>query len=73
MKLLVNIYRGLPIIAVNCNLLTELEAKVEGSVRSWIGAGIRREYSGRRVDLSKIKFPVMAGVVTLEGELSFVG
>ncbi|MDD3000141.1 MAG: hypothetical protein PHF29_00115 [Candidatus Riflebacteria bacterium] len=38
-----------------------------------IGAGIRRELAGRRVDLSKIKFPVMAGVVTLEGELSFVG
>lgn len=38
-----------------------------------IGAGVRRELAGRRVDLSKIKFPVMAGVVTLEGELSFVG
>ncbi len=38
-----------------------------------IGAGIRRELSGRRIDLSKLKFPVKAGVVSLQGELCFVG
>ena len=38
-----------------------------------ISAGIRRELSGRRIDLTKIKFPVKAGVVTLQGELCFVG
>ena len=38
-----------------------------------ISAGIRRELSGRRIDLSKIKFPVKAGVVSLQGELCFVG
>lgn len=38
-----------------------------------ISAAIRRELSSRRVDLSKIKFPVKAGEVTLQGELSFVG
>ena len=38
-----------------------------------ISAGIRRELSGRRIDLNKIKFPVKAGVVTLQGELCFVG
>ncbi len=38
-----------------------------------ISASVRRELAGRRIDLSKIKFPVMAGVVTLQGELCFVG
>lgn len=38
-----------------------------------ISAGIRRELSGRRIDLSKLKFPVKAGVVSLQGELCFVG
>ncbi|KAF1082014.1 MAG: hypothetical protein GQF41_1654 [Candidatus Rifleibacterium amylolyticum] len=38
-----------------------------------IGAAVRRELAGRRVDLGKIKFPVNAGVVTLQGELAFVG
>ncbi len=38
-----------------------------------ISAGIRRELSGRRIDLTKLKFPVKAGVVTLQGELCFVG
>lgn len=38
-----------------------------------ISAGVRRELAGRRIDLSKIKFPVKAGVVTLQGELCFVG
>lgn len=38
-----------------------------------IGAAVRRELAGRRVDLGKIKFPVKAGVVTLQGELAFVG
>jgi len=38
-----------------------------------ISAGIRRELSGRRVDISKLKFPVADGVVTLQGEFSFVG
>lgn len=38
-----------------------------------IGAAVRRELAGRRIDLSKIKFPVKAGVVTLQGELAFVG
>ncbi len=38
-----------------------------------IGAAVRRELAGRRVDLGKIKFPVKAGGVTLQGELAFVG
>ena len=38
-----------------------------------ISAAIRRELSSRRIDLSKIKFPVKAGEVTLEGDLIFVG
>ena len=38
-----------------------------------VSAGVRRELAGRRIDLSKIKFPVAAGVVTLQGELAFVG
>ena len=38
-----------------------------------ISAAIRRELSSRRIDLSKIKFPVKAGEVSLEGELVFVG
>lgn len=38
-----------------------------------IGAAVRRELAGRRIDLSKIKFPVKAGVVTLQGELAFGG
>ncbi len=38
-----------------------------------ISAGIRRELSGRRIDLTKLKFPVKAGVVSLQGELCFVG
>lgn len=38
-----------------------------------ISAGVRRELAGRRIDLGKIKFPVKAGVVTLQGELCFVG
>ncbi len=38
-----------------------------------ISAAIRRELSSRRVDLSKIKFPVNSGEVTLEGEFVFVG
>jgi hypothetical protein len=38
-----------------------------------ISAGIRRDLSGRRVDLSKLKFPVKSGHVTLQGELVFVG
>jgi hypothetical protein len=29
--------------------------------------------SGRRIDLTKIKFPVKNGVITIQGELSFVG
>ncbi len=38
-----------------------------------ISAAIRRELSSRRIDLSKIKFPVKAGEVSIEGELVFVG
>ena len=38
-----------------------------------ISAAIRRELSSRRIDLSKLKFPVKAGEVSLEGELAFVG
>ncbi|MBF0545065.1 MAG: hypothetical protein HQM08_11550 [Candidatus Riflebacteria bacterium] len=38
-----------------------------------IGAGVRRELSGRRVDLSKLKSQVNQGDVTLSGELVFVG
>ena len=38
-----------------------------------ISSAIRRELSSRRVDLSKLKFPVKAGEVSLQGELSFVG
>lgn len=38
-----------------------------------ISAAIRRELSSRRIDLSKIKFPVKAGEVSIEGELIFVG
>jgi len=38
-----------------------------------VSAGVRRELSGRRIDLTKLKFPVKNGVVTIEGELSFVG
>ena len=38
-----------------------------------VSAGIRRELAGRRIDLTKIKFPVVAGAVTIQGELAFVG
>lgn len=38
-----------------------------------VSAGVRRELSGRRIDLTKLKFPVKNGVITIEGELSFVG
>ncbi len=38
-----------------------------------INTGVRRELSGRRVDLSKMKVSVAGGVVTLAGELAFVG
>jgi len=38
-----------------------------------INTGVRRELSGRRVDLSKLKVTVSGGVVTLAGEWAFVG
>jgi len=38
-----------------------------------ISAGIRRELSGRRVDLVKLKFVVSGGVVTFTGDLAFIG
>ena len=38
-----------------------------------ISAAIRRELSSRRVDLTKLKFPIKAGEVALQGELEFVG
>lgn len=38
-----------------------------------INAGIRRELSGRRVDLGKLKFTVSNGVVTFTGDLAFIG
>jgi hypothetical protein len=38
-----------------------------------VSAGVRRELSGRRIDLTKLKFPVKNGAVTIEGELSFIG
>ena len=38
-----------------------------------ISSAIRRELSSRRVDLSKLKFPVKAGEISLQGELEFVG
>lgn len=38
-----------------------------------VSAGVRRELSGRRIDLTKLKFPVKNGAITIEGELSFVG
>ncbi|GAB4283133.1 MAG: hypothetical protein Kow0029_29120 [Candidatus Rifleibacteriota bacterium] len=38
-----------------------------------VSAGVRRELSGRRIDLTKLKFPVKNGVVTIQGEICFVG
>lgn len=38
-----------------------------------ISAAIRRELSSRRIDLTKLKFPVKSGEVTIEGDLQFVG
>lgn len=38
-----------------------------------ISAGIRRELSGRRIDLGKLKFAVLNGVVTFTGDLAFIG
>ena len=38
-----------------------------------ISAGVRRELSSRRIDLSKLKFPVKKGSITLRGELCFIG
>lgn len=38
-----------------------------------VSAGVRRELSGRRIDLTKLKFPVKSGIITIQGELSFVG
>ncbi|MBF0410232.1 MAG: hypothetical protein HQM10_23000 [Candidatus Riflebacteria bacterium] len=44
-----------------------------GSSDLEIGAGVRRELSGRRVDLSRLKCRVEHGVIALSGELSFIG
>ncbi|NLM16667.1 MAG: hypothetical protein GX221_02985 [Candidatus Riflebacteria bacterium] len=38
-----------------------------------ISAGVRRELSGRRVDLNSIKIAIKSGKVTLSGKLNFVG
>ncbi|MGM0600376.1 MAG: hypothetical protein ACQETH_11255, partial [Candidatus Rifleibacteriota bacterium] len=38
-----------------------------------VSAGVRRELTGRRIDLTKLKFPVKNGVISIQGELSFVG
>lgn len=38
-----------------------------------VSAGVRRELTGRRIDLTKLKFPVKNGVITIQGELEFVG
>ncbi|MFZ2959963.1 MAG: hypothetical protein WA705_24040 [Candidatus Ozemobacteraceae bacterium] len=38
-----------------------------------VSAAVRRELSGRRVDLAKLKIRVTGGEITLSGELAFVG